>query len=443
MDDKKYIVALEIASSHIAGVVARVDDAASHDASVVCYHEVSIIDCVRYGCIVNVDEVCNKVNLLLQRITADHRLGGRKIRSVYVALCARSLHTRSVEINRVLNESIPVTREFINQISREARNSVDNQEVVAVVPGLFEIDGVEIANPVGAVGSQLHAVMNVITCRPQIRRNILMVFDRLGLKVNDFVVTPVATAQVLLSPEERKLGCVLVDHGAETTTVTIYKNDRLMYLNVLPMGSRNITRDLVSLKIVEEQADKIKRNYGDAMSAGSDLAKLDISGVSSLDVSNYVTSRAGEMMENVYNQLQIAGFTPEQLPAGFVVVGRGMKLNRLPDLLQSISKMPVRMGKIKDINEPMELAKVPQLLSVVNEISGMSSLSSCLEMPMMKVPEDYVDIEPEDTTPIKPHDGKEEKQKENKKSKPSIFERIINKITDGVDQSFREDGEQN
>ena len=52
-------------------------------------------------------------------------------------------------------------------------------------------------------------------------------------------------------------------------------------------------------------------------------------------------------------------------------------------------------------------------------------------------------IEPEDTTPIKPHDGKEEKQKENKKSKPSIFERIINKIKDGVDQSFSEDGEQN
>ena len=91
----------------------------------------------------------------------------------------------------------------------------------------------------------------------------------------------------------------------------------------------------------------------------------------------------------------------------------------------------------------MSLAKMPQLLSVVNEISGMSSLSSCLEMPMMKVPEDYVDIEPEDTTPIKPHDGKEEKQKENKKSKPSIFERIINKIKDGVDQSFSEDGEQN
>lgn len=134
------------------------------------------------------------------------------------------------------------------------------------------------------------------------------------------------------------------------------------------MGSRNITRDLCSLNLLEEQADKIKRSYGDAMSVGVDLPNADISGASALDVSNYVSARAGEIMANVFNQLQFAQMTPGDLAAGFVTTGRGMHLKRMTDLLNNISDMKVRTGLYPGVDEGKELSKIPQLLSVVEWI---------------------------------------------------------------------------
>lgn len=439
MEDKQYIVVLEIASSHIAGIVAARTPGET-DASIVCYHEVPISDSVRYGSIINVDEVCNKVSVLLSRIQMDENIAPRRVKSVYLSLAGRSLHTETVEIERELAEEQPVSRDFILQIKREAIAGFEEGRVLDVVPRSYQIDGAEVTNPVGSVGSHLYAAMNAILCRPQTRRNLQMVFDRLDIEVKGFVVTPLAVASSLLREEERQLGCLLVDHGAETTTVSIYKNNRLMYLNVLPMGSRNITKDLVALNIMEESAEKIKCNYGDAMSAGVDLEKLDIAGVSSLDVANYVTARSGEIMENVYNQLKLAQFTPDQLPAGIVATGRGMRLKRMPDLLRSIFDLPVRIGQIEGVADNSGLAGVPQLLSVVLEVSGYTESVNCMEL--MQLPDDMNPIEDEDED-----DGDEvginlsgRRQKTEQKSKrPGFMKRIFKSISSGLDTIYEGD----
>lgn len=428
MEDKKHIVALEIGSSHIAGVVASVSQPG--DASIVCYHEVPIVDCVRYGNIVNVDEVCNKVSDLLHRITGDGRMAPRQIDGVYLAVGGRSLHTQAVEIDRDLNENAPVSREFIEMLKREVEAGFDTKNIVEVLPREYELDG-NAVNPIGSVGSRLHAVMNVLLCRPQTRRNLQMVFDRLQLRINGFVTTPIAATQTLLSSDERRLGCVYVDHGAETTTVAIYKDNRLMYLNVLPMGSRNITRDLCSLNLIEEQADKIKRNYGDAMSVGIDLPNTDIGGVSALDVSNYVSARAGEIMENVYNQLQLAKMTADQLPAGFIVTGRGMKLRRMTELLKSISNMKVRMAQYPGIDEGKELSKIPQLLSVVEWIANQPTCANCTSMPQMPEHPDAND----DVTPVVEKPVREE-PKPKKPKKPSKWQSFFDRLKGGIDETF-------
>lgn len=125
MEDKKYIVALEIGSSHIAGVVASVT--APGNATIVCYHEVPILDCVRYGSIVNVDEVCSKTNDLLYRIKNDSRVAPRQIDSVYLAFGGRSLHTEKIEIDRDLNEDVPISREFIELLKKEASAGLDSK----------------------------------------------------------------------------------------------------------------------------------------------------------------------------------------------------------------------------------------------------------------------------------------------------------------------------
>ena len=155
MEIKQYIVALEIASSHIAGVVASVGGEGHRDASIVCYHEVPIVDCVRYGSIVNVDEVCGKTGMLLDRLQSDKRLAPRKIKSVYIALSGRSLCSHPIAVARDIDEQTPISKEFIGRIEREAAAQVEKADVLAVMPCKYELDGVEVANPIDSLGAHL------------------------------------------------------------------------------------------------------------------------------------------------------------------------------------------------------------------------------------------------------------------------------------------------
>lgn len=164
------------------------------------------------------------------------------------------------------------------------------------------------------------------------------------IRINDFIITPIAAARSMLTSEERRLGSVTLTTEQRQRPICRLQKQRSSVSQRAAEGSRNITRDLCSLNLLEEQADKIKRSYGDAMSVGVDLPNADISGASALDVSNYVSARAGEIMANVFNQLQFAQMTPGDLAAGFVTTGRGMHLKRMTDLLNNISDMKVRTG---------------------------------------------------------------------------------------------------
>ncbi len=406
MADKKYIVALEIGSSHIAGVVALVK--APGDASPVCYHEVPIIECVRYGSIVNVDEVCSKTNELLQRICHDPHIAPRKIDGVYLAFGGRSLHTEAVEIDHDIDDTTPISRNFIDRLRQEAAARYESANVIDIIPGQYELDGASIANPVGSIGKHLHVVMNVVLCRQQMRRNMQMVFERLKIKVCGFIVTPIAASRVLLTSEERRLGCAYVDLGAETTTVATFKDNHLTYLSVLPMGSRNITRDICSLNVLEEQAEKIKRNYGDAMPPSDSLPHGDVAGIPAADVANYVSSRAGEIIQNVSNQLLLAKF-PEQRP--IVATGRGMRLKNISLLLQDATKCTVRIGQFPGVSEGLELAKIPQLLSVIDTVAEDPASVNCMSIPPMPEYADPNREEPEEKEPErKPVEKKEQKE---------------------------------
>ncbi len=431
MADKKYIVALEIGSSHIAGVVALVK--APGDASPVCYHEVPIIECVRYGSIVNVDEVCSKTNELLQRICNDPHIAPHKVDGVYLAFGGRSLHAEAVEIDHDIDDTTPISRNFIDRLRQEAAARYESANVIDIIPGQYELDGAPIANPIGSIGKHLHVVMNVVLCRQQMRRNMQMVFERLKIKVNGFIVTPIAASRVLLTSEERRLGCAYVDLGAETTTVATFKDNHLTYLSVLPMGSRNITRDLCSLNVVEEQAEKIKRTYGDAMPPSDSLPQGNVAGIPATDVANYVSSRAGEIIQNVSNQLLLAKF-PEQRP--IVATGRGMRLKNIQLLLQEATKANVRIGQFPGVSESLELAKIPQLLSVIDAVAEDPTSANCMSIPPMPEYDDPNQEQQEEKKPEHKPVEREQKQKDGNRFLKKFWEKIGNTMTTSPDDEM-------
>lgn len=339
--EEKTIIALEVGSSKIKGAAGIVDPNGS--LTVKAVEEEAISDIVRYGCVRNVVETATAVRSVIDRLQS--RLAPRRIEGVYLSVGGRSLASSVHTVERRLGQETEVTRQLIDSIIDEAlRSSIPDRTVIDVIPRELIVDGTVDSKPIGTMASTVEARLNLITCRTQLMRNLLMVIEeRLGLKVMDTFVRPLAEADLVLLPEEKRLGCMMVDFGAETTTVAIYRGGVLVHLATLPMGSRNITRDITALNHLEERAEDLKIQGGCALS-GFDSSAIPVAGVDFTAVNNYVSARSSEIILNIIEQVKQAGLTADRLPAGIVIVGRGARLNGFNQRLEEMSRMKVRIG---------------------------------------------------------------------------------------------------
>ena len=336
--DTKYIVALEIGSSKIKGLAAAVGELG--DIRVIAIEEIRVSDCVRYGKIQNVQEVSAHVNDIIRKLENNPEIAPRKITDIFVSLGGRSLSTVMVQAQAKFPNAVEITAETIDRLKRDASfGLVTDKNNLGMLPHAFFVDNSEVKKIVGTVGTHIRAEFSTIVISPAICRNLeLIKFDDHSLKLIN-VVRPIALTDLVLTASEKQLGCALVDCGAETTTITIYKDDALQSIVTLPIGSRNITRDLMAgLNMTEESAEMAKARSGSAIT--SDASSADI------EVNNYISARAGEIVANILHQIELAGFRPQSLPAGIILTGGGARLRNFDRLIENQSKMPVRMAAI-------------------------------------------------------------------------------------------------
>lgn len=265
-----------------------------------------------------------------------------------MGLSGRSLRSISTEVSINLPDDTEITEEIIERLKNQALSTaIDSSlEVVDAVPRVYVVGKMETASPKGTIGNSISATFDLIVCRPEIRKNLeRTISDKIGVDVSGYVVTALSTAQVILTPEEKRLGCMLVDMGAETTTVSIYKEGHLVYFATLPLGGRHITNDVATLNFLEDKAEEIKISVGNAI-ARETASTLNMNGVKMQDVSNLIVARAEEIVVNVMEQITYAGLKESSLPRGLVMIGGGSKLNGMIELLEQHTGLPVRRGQL-------------------------------------------------------------------------------------------------
>ncbi len=385
MNEEKYVAAVEVASSKIIAVVGRAHEDGRMDI-IACDQE-RCIESVRYGVIQNLEETSMRIARILERLERKPAITPRKISKLFVGLSGRSVRSITTEVKMILQEETEITDRILGQLRDQAlTTAVDNSlEVVDAIPRIYRIGKQETTSPKGMIGNQITATFDLIVCRPELKRNLSRTLqEKLNIPIAGFIVTALATAQIVLKPDEKRLGCMLVDMGAETTTVSIYKNGHLLYFTTLPLGGRNITRDLTSLgHLLEEKAEEIKITSGNAFPRESP-STLNVNGVSMADVSNLIVARAEEIVANVIQQIYYAGLTEKELPAGIVCIGGASKLNGITDLMKQLTSMTVRRG---DLPQYIRVDDTKCLNSEIMETAGvlyagaMNSDISCLEIP--------------------------------------------------------------
>ena len=369
MEKNQYIVALEIGSSKIVGAIA--EKTPSGYLSVTHLQEERNVNSVRYGIVQNVENIKSSVNRILKNL--EGMVDGR-ITQVYMGVSGRSLHSIISEVNRSVDNTEPITNELIERIIHDATSTpIRNHDTVDIVPRAYYVDKMETQNPVGTFGSSIKIKVNLIVAKPSLKLNLNRVMS-FGIPVKDYIVTPLAVAEQILSESDRELGCMLVDMGAETTTVTIYKNKALIYLSTLPLGGRNLTRDVMNGKnVLEETAENVKKNINNPLDP-SNVSNVVIEGVSAREAANYISARTGEIIANINQQLADAGISSNDIQ-GIVLIGGSAHLGGLQQKIEDTIKIKVRKGQ-----NPFGLNILPPDINRMEYIEVFSLLAKAAEM---------------------------------------------------------------
>lgn len=384
MSEDRYLAAIEIGSSKIVCVVGRYRGDGQLD--VVAMEQEQIVEIVRYGIIQNLEETATRVARIIEKIERKPVVAPRKITSLFVGLSGRSLRSIPTKVRLNLPEETEITDDILSRLREDALHSaIDNTlEVVDAVARHYRVGTLETNSPKGTIGSSIEADFDIIVCRPELKRNIIRTLhDKLGIEIAGFVVTPLAAAHLILSPEEKRLGCMMADVGAETTSVTIFRKGALNYFATLPLGGRNITRDLTSLSILEERAEDMKINSGYAI-ASEKTSNLNIDGVKYSDVANLIVARSEEIVANVAEQLHYAECEPSDLRGGVICIGGGAKLNGFTELITRLTGLNAKTGLLPSfVRLDDTKAHAANIAGVVSVLYAGATLTDeeCLEIP--------------------------------------------------------------
>ena len=378
MTKTQYIVALEIGSSKIVGAIA--EKSPSGYIQVNHLEVEKLINSVRHGCVQNVENTKGAINRVIKKL--ENRIGGT-IDEVFVGLSGRSLHSEPTEVNHNLDATVPITDQVLERIISEAgKDPIKNYETIKVVPRTYYVDKNETTSPSGQFGSNINIKLNLIVAKPNLKLNLDRVMSG-STRVKKYMVTPLVVADEILETSEKKLGCMLVDIGAETTTVSFYKDESLVYLSTLPLGGRNITRDItIGLNVLEDTAERVKKNINNPLDKNVDQISID--GVNSADASNYIVARTGEIIANIKQQIQYAGIKTVDLH-NVVLIGGGAQLQGIARRLEDEIKLRVRRGSyphdLNILDHNINRAEYIQIFSLLSKAANDTPFNqSCVRL---------------------------------------------------------------
>ena len=348
MDTDRYIVAIEIGSSKITGAIAT--RSLKGVVTVLGIDTEPLNGSVKRGFVVNADDVSSKIKRLIRKL--NNRIStSKKIKQVYVGIGGQSLHAEDHMISRDYPEGTIITEEIIRHLQEEAREMpIAGADILEVVRTEVTVDDQLRTGREELEGSNLKMGLKLIVARDELKRSVAQCF-RGEPSVIRYIPTALSTAYVALSNEDRQAGVMLVDFGAETTTVSIYKDGLLRYLSTIPLGGQNITRDIMTLKVTGPEAESFKVRLGSAKVMGEEsnitLRGENLSEIKSLDLSKVVKARIEEIVANVNAHFDYAKCDRKSLGAGMVIVGGAAKLSNLAELLAEKCDIRVRKGALR------------------------------------------------------------------------------------------------
>lgn len=355
--NKEFIVAIELGSSKVTGIAGKKNLDGSISVLAVCQEESSSF--IRNGVVYKMDKTAQCISSIVNRLQTQLKT---VITRVYVGVGGQSIHSERNVIVRDLTQMDMITHEMVDEIMETNRQmNYPGQFILDSITQEYKVDTLQQIDPVGIQCRHLESNFLNILCREQFYRNINECFNIAGVQIAEMFLSPIVLADSVLSDTEKRSGCVLVDLGADTTTVAVYHKNILRHLVVIPLGGINITRDIASQHIEEDIAESMKLNYGTAYSDFIDTNDAvqynagDDKQISNVLFNDIVESRMREIIENVQNQ--IPKHYRDNLLGGIVLTGGGSNMRDIEKAFATftgIQKVRVAKFVLQSINSHIE-----------------------------------------------------------------------------------------
>lgn len=347
--EKDIIVALELATTSIRAIAGqRMPDGTMQ---VLAFAEENAANCIRKGIIDNIDKTTQTISRVLGAIGLQL---GQTISRVYVGLGGQSLHSVHNRIQRTFTEKTQISNGLIDQLMDTNRGVVyTNSEILEVIPQEYKIGNRAVPDTdiVGMQIEQMEANFLNIIARNSLAENIENCVNGAGCEIAELLITPLTLGDSLLSASEKRSGCALVDLGADTTTISVYTNNILRKLVVIPMGSHNATIDIACcLKIENEEAESMKIKYGRAWLEDYETAKNNILQLSHDRETNesclceIIEARYEEILHNVWAQIEEDS---EKLTSGVIFTGGGAQIRFFNEAFKQVNKRDKQIRVVK------------------------------------------------------------------------------------------------
>ncbi len=357
------IVGLDIGTTKICAVVAE-RSASSVDVVGIGTHPSKGL---RKGVVVDIDATVASIK---QAVEEAELMADCEITSVYAGIAGG--HIRAFNSHGVVAVKDREVRESDVKRVIDAAKAVAipmDREVIHVIPQEFIIDDQDgIREPLGMSGVRLEAKIHIVTAAVTSAQNIVKCCNKAGLNVIDIVLEPLASAQAVLSDDERDLGVCMVDIGGGTTDIAVFQDGSIKETAVLGLGGYHLSNDIaVGLRTPFEEAERIKKKFGMASArylSGDDAITVPSVGgrrpreVSRKILCEIVEPRVEEILSLARGEVMRAGLE-DKIPSGVVLTGGASALGGLTDLAEEVFEAPVRHGVPSHIGGLQDVVRSP------------------------------------------------------------------------------------
>ena len=409
-----------------------------------------------------VNNITQTIQSIQQAVSEAENDSGYKINDVVVGIAGQ--HIRSIQHSDYISR--PKAEEVIGDVDIDTLISqvhklamLPGEEIIHVLPQEFKIDGqAEIKEPIGMYGGRLESSFHVVVGQAASIRNLGRCVKSAGVELSGLTLEPLASADAVLSQEEKEAGVALIDIGGGTTDLAIFKDGIIRHTAVIPFGGNVITEDIKEgCSIIEKQAELLKTRFGSAWPGENrDNEIVSIPGlrgrepkeISLKNLSKIIHARVVEIIEQVYAEIKLYGHEDpkKKLIAGIVLTGGGAQLQHIKQLVEYITGMDTRIGypnehlagdSIEELSSPLYATAVGLVMNSIrnNTKSATPFVEMKKEEPevapeIISTDAPVIERPTETSTPQNPI-----QETTDDKIKRSFFDKYIDKIKDFLDNA--------